>query len=344
VNRLAPLVVGAAGLLAWAVLLLIAPAPALQGWLIAFVFWASIPLGALGVVLIHRLTGGDWGDAFAPELEPAAATAPLLLLFVLPVLIGLPLIYPWAAHPIEDASTRFWLLNPIAWIVRTLIALLGWAAISRALPRIEGPRGRLAAGLALCFHTVAGCVLVVDWILSVKPHYTSSASGMDFTITQFAAALAWAGLEARERARRSPAGDLSQLLFAAVLAVGYLGFMSYLVVWYGDRPDPDGWYRTRLSEGWGWMPLAVVGLGFLSTAALLGLSSRIGVRRALQLGGGTALAGVLLYDVWLLAPAFGAACLPAAACALVGLGGVWVSAVGGLPRLGERLGALSHAR
>lgn len=343
--RRAPLAVGAAGLLAWAVLLLVAPASALQGWLIAFVFWAAFPLGALGVVLIHRLTGGDWGEAFAPELEPAAATTPWLLLFVLPVLFGLPLIYPWAAHPARlDEGVRSLFLNPPLFVTRTAIGLIGWAAIARALPRIEGPRGRLRAGLALGFHVIAGCVLAVDWVLSVTPQYTSSAFGMSFVISQFAVALAWAGLEERERAARSPAGDLGQLLFASVLALSYLGFMSYIVVWYADRPHPGEWYRLRIHGGWGWMPAAVIGIGFLATSLLLALRPRLGVRRSLQAASVTALTGVLLYDVWLLAPAFGVGCLGPAFCALIGLGGVWIVAAGGVPRLGAQVEALAHGR
>ena len=66
----------AAGLLA--VLGLFVPiTPLLRGWLVAFAICGSIPIGSMTWLLIHRLTGGEWGIAAAPVLRPAAAMSPL---------------------------------------------------------------------------------------------------------------------------------------------------------------------------------------------------------------------------------------------------------------------------
>ena len=48
--------IGSLAFLAW--VLVARPAAALQGWLIGFLFVSSLSLGALAIVLIHRLTAG----------------------------------------------------------------------------------------------------------------------------------------------------------------------------------------------------------------------------------------------------------------------------------------------
>lgn len=97
--------------LAAAVLLLLwglrEPAPVLQGWLIAFAFWSGVAIGGLVLLLIHALTGGRWGEAIAPVLEPAARTLPLFVLLVVPLALGLRHLYPWAVAWFSAASASW---------------------------------------------------------------------------------------------------------------------------------------------------------------------------------------------------------------------------------------------
>ena len=345
-TRLISGLVGALAFLAWAATAIAAPAPALQGWLVGFLFVSSLSLGALAIVLVHRLTAGRWGGAFAPELAPAAQLTPLLLVFVLPVLLGLGLIYPWARAPatIEPDVRRFF-LNPVLFWVVSLVALGGWSAIALSLHRIEGAQGRLGAGLALVFHALAVSVVGVDWVLSVRPGWTSSDFGMGFAAQQLMAGFGFAALQGRRRAPDPASGDLSGLLLATVIGLTYLEFMSYLVVWYGDRPPLDAWYIPRASPAWRglvWLSLA----GGIAALASLALRRRIGAHRAVAWAGAAALLGLLSYQTWLLAPAFGGACLGPAALALLAMGGVWLALAGGAPRLelGLKTGALAHGR
>ena len=343
-SRLIPGGVGLAAFVGWALLALAAPAAALQGWLIGFMGVSGLSLGALAIVLIHRLTAGRWGSAFAPELAPAAQLTPLLLVFVLPVLLGLGLIYPWASAPMTvDPGVRRLFLNPPLFWVRTLVALGGWSAIALSLHRIEGPRGRLGAGLALVFHALAVSVIGVDWVLSVRPGWTSSDFGMAFAVQQLMAGFGFAALQGRRRAADAASGDLSGLLLATIIGLTYLEFMSYLVVWYGDRPPLDAWYIPRRSPQWRGLMLLSLASGIVALV-LLALRRRMGAHRALAWAGGAALLGLFSYQAWLLAPAFGGGCGLPALLALLAMGGVWLALEGGAPRLEIRLGALAHER
>ena len=61
-----------------------------RAYLIAYVFVLGIPLGCLGIVMIHHLVGGTWGFAIQRSLEAAIATFPVMVLLFLPLLFGLP--------------------------------------------------------------------------------------------------------------------------------------------------------------------------------------------------------------------------------------------------------------
>jgi hypothetical protein len=127
-------------------------------------------------------------------------------------------------------------------------------------------------------------------------------------------------------------GDLTGLLFAAILGLTYLEFVSFLVVWYGDRPSLDAWYLLRARPPWQapvWIALACD----LAAMGLMVFRRAVGLHRALTLVSVAVLVGLLSYQVWLLAPDFGGASLLPAALALVGMAGVWLALMDPAPRL-----------
>ena len=257
--------VGLIALAAWIAVLMAAPVAALQGWLVGFVFVSSLALGSLAALLIQRLTGGRWGAAFAPELAPAAAATPVLLLFVLPILLGQSSLYPWVSDPgVVAADVHRLFLNPPLFWLATLATLGVWSLVALNLRRIEGPSGRLWAGLALAFHGVAATLVSIYWMQSVLPSFTSSNFGMELAVEQLAAGFGFAALQSRAHTADDPAGDMSGLLLATVIGLTYLEFMAYLVTWYGDRPPLDAWYIVRARWPWQvlcWIALAGGGRG-----------------------------------------------------------------------------------
>ena len=67
-----------------------------QSYLMAYTFWLSLVVGSLAIAFIQFLTGGAWGLAVRRVAEAGAATLWLLALMFLPLLLGLPDLYPWA--------------------------------------------------------------------------------------------------------------------------------------------------------------------------------------------------------------------------------------------------------
>src|SRR5512144_1447944 len=71
------------------------PSTALQGWLAAALAWSAVPLGALGLLLLHALAGGPWERAVGPALRASVRMLPLIALAFVPVIALPSLIYPW---------------------------------------------------------------------------------------------------------------------------------------------------------------------------------------------------------------------------------------------------------
>src|SRR5690242_18569183 len=96
--RLAAWGLGGIGLIGTAVSWGIAPSQLPHAWLAALNAWLAWPLGCLGLLLIHALTGGRWGYAIRPQLVCGVRTIWLVVPAGVPWLLTLPELYVWV-HP-----------------------------------------------------------------------------------------------------------------------------------------------------------------------------------------------------------------------------------------------------
>jgi hypothetical protein len=324
------LVVGIAACFGLAVGAILNARAVAQGWLIAFVFWSGIPIGSLVLLLIHRVVGGRWGEALAPVLMPAAALVPFAALAILPLVLNLSAVYPWAADPatIPSDVARLYLNWP-AFIARAIVALGGWSLF--ALLIVTGRCSKLVAGIGLAFHGIVISLVAVDWVLSVDPGYTSSSFAAGIAIQQILSALSIAAIVGTSGLYERLLRDLSELLLASLLGVVYLDLMAYVVAWYGNLPEKAAWYVPRNHGAWGSVILTAIVVGAFIPFALL-LSTRARASKiALRVAGALVLLGVALHTVWILAPAFEPSALVSACIAVVALAGL-SPAVSGLIR------------
>src|SRR5579872_2255784 len=72
-----------------------------QSYLFAFIFWAGLALGCLGIFFLHNVVGGNWGVAIRRLVESGLQTLPLILVFAIPLFFALGVVYKWT-----DANYR----------------------------------------------------------------------------------------------------------------------------------------------------------------------------------------------------------------------------------------------
>lgn len=335
---------GAALLLGCAALAFLDPRRAAAGYLLGWEYWLGISVGALGLSLLHELTGGAWGRDLAPALRGARAALPWVGLLSLPVLAGTRTLYAWSS-PGPHVNTAW--LNAPFFRLRTLGYFLFWWLVSSSLARWRagGPEGGWGpSGRALLAWVIVVSFAGMDWLMSLEAPWVSTIYGLQTVVAYGLAALAaatfvvcrWAppapGPEAGhgdEPARRLQ--DLGSLLMAFLMLWAYTAFSQYLIIWSANLPEEIPWYLRRGSGGWQWVAAALAVLHFGVPFFLLLLQD---VKRdPRRLAGVAALIAAvhLVERWWLIFPAFGGrpSLEPAALLAWAGVGLVWVAAFAG---------------
>ena len=307
-----------------AVALIFGPVAA-RGWLYAFVLVSMVPIGSLALLMVHGISGGQWGRDLAPLLIPAARCMPLLLVAFLPVLLFRADIYRWDELKLPS-DVRDYYLNPAFFDARAVLALALWSGLAWG----GVWRRPLFAALGLVVHLILMTFIPADWVLTLPPGSTSAGFGLGFGIEQIGAALGLAAALAVQGRDPRACRDLAGMILSTLLGTIYFIYMQFIVIWYGNIPDKVHWYAIRSSEGWSALALAAFILG--AAAPFLAMLHPT-VRREptlLRLVGILVLGGVALHVAWLTAPAFGAAILAPALLAAVALA-MLLAAAGLLP-------------
>lgn len=263
------------------------------GWRAAFLIGGAVPAGAVALLLVARLTDARWGAALVPPARGAWLT--------LPGVAGVAL-EQWLFRP-APAHLALW-LSPVPFLLRGAFAGGLWTLIAARQAALT----RTGAGLALLAHAFALALVAPDWLLGVAPGQPYSAIPMVLGAGQILAACAAALIAGLgdAAARR----DLALLMLAAALGLGYLCYVDYLVVWYGDIPARVGYYASRTQGAWGVVALTALGLGLALPIAAV-------IARRLRVAAAGAAAGWALLVDWLVLPGSGIVA-PVAAALLVG--------------------------
>ncbi|HEY9009409.1 MAG TPA: hypothetical protein VIN06_00180 [Devosia sp.] len=296
-------------------------AAAARAWLVASTTALGLPLGALVLLIFHRLTGGRWGEASKPVLAAIASTLPLWLLLFAPLLAAVPLLMPFINAAPETLPAR--IVNKLGyfepgWLVlRTLVIAAMWLVASvLVLPgRLRVPLGpQPAAVVALVLYAGGMLVFTTDWMVALEPEFVSTIYPILVFGAQVTGALAAATVGLRFKGllagRQSGgeatklSGDFAKLMMAAVLSWVYFAYMQWLVIWIGNLPWEAGWYTARLILPW---PIAfwimALGMGLLPFLAFL-------LRAVRQRGDRVAaiaaliLAGYVAEGIWRVGAAF----------------------------------------
>ena len=243
-------------------------------WMVAFLYFQTLVLGALFFVLIQYAAQGGWGVVLRRIGETVFAVVPVMALMFVPLLFGLHDLYEWshADAAQHDAllqwkspylNTQFFLIRMVLFFgIWSFIAFVyfrgssgqdvtGDPAVSARLRKFAGP-GIIVMALTSSF---AG----IDWIMSLTPHWYSTMFGVYFFAGSFigfiallsvvAVAMRAAGLlEAVISVEHLH--DVGKLLFAFTSFWAYIAFSQFFLVWYANLPEETVWFKARLEGSW----------------------------------------------------------------------------------------------
>ena len=348
------LMVGLAGLAVGAIGAFLQPAQFLPSWLIGFIFCLGLTLGSLALLMLHHMTGGNWGHATRRVFEAASRQLPYCALLFIPIVVMLPRLYVWAQPAAVNADEilqhKHAYLNVPFFVARAVFYFLVWYGCAHYLTSWSDAQDRGEVGVTpadtrrfrvisapgLAAYVLTMSLAAVDWLMSLDPHWYSTIFGFIIVSGQGLAALSFAVAIVALVADREPLAsvigpghflDLGKLMLAFVMLWAYLSFSQFLIIWAGNLPEEIPFYLERLRGGWQYVSvLILVGHFFLPFTLLL--SRDLKPRPHLLARVAWFIVAIRLVDIiWLVAPNFNQDGFPVSLANIaipVGLAGIWV--------------------
>ena len=273
---------GAAGIVLSGIGYLLNAGQFFYSWLTSFAFWVSIGVGGLFLTILHHLTGSVWSVVLRRLFETAMKVLPLLLLFFIPVALGIHDLYHWshgdtvANDLLLQKKTPY--LNVPFFIIRTVIYFTVWFLLGRGLYKnsvsqdkqhneryISNMKRISAPGVILFAITISFAAF--DWLMTLDAHWYSTIFGVYYFAGGTLAVLAFITLLAIIfRGRGILANeitvehyhDLGKLLFTFTVFWGYIAFSQYFLIWYANIPEETVWYQHRWVDSWKVVSLLLV--------------------------------------------------------------------------------------
>ena len=269
---------GGAGLLLTLIGGLFNPRAALLAYLVAFVYWLGLAIGAASLVMANSAAGAHWNVTVRRLGEHMAAIVPIFAILFIPLFLGARHIWFWVAPPepisketLELLAHKSVYLNLTSFFWRAVTYFAIWIGIAwrlRALSRQQDETGdpaltvsarRLSApGLALFI--LATTFASFDWLMSLQPTWYSTIFGLYVYAGGFVASLAAICLVVTGlRSSAEPWGklisvdqqhNLGKLLLAFTAFWAYMAFSQYMLIWAGNLPEEVQWIVTRSRGVW----------------------------------------------------------------------------------------------
>jgi hypothetical protein len=252
----------------------------LFSYLVAFVTWLGIALGALILLGALHASNARWSVVVRRFLENASHVVPLFVVLFLPIALGMKRLFPWVdpsgleGEVAEIVHHKAPYLNTSFFLVRAAIYFAVWILVAWALrawsvrqddagdPGLTLRQRRLGAG-SLPFLALTMTFAAFDWMMSLDPRFFSTIFGVYWFAGSFMGAFA-VTIVAANATRPDPTGfghhmnldhfhALGKFLLAFVAFWAYVAFSQFMLIWIANIPEEVPWYILRIRGGWLWV-------------------------------------------------------------------------------------------
>jgi hypothetical protein len=270
-------------------------------WLLAFMFFLSICLGALGMVILHHLFDASWSVPIRRICEHLAFLLPVMAVLFVPIAILAPKMYPWMQmieHHTEDHSltAKYPLFSFSGYYTVVVICFAAWSLFSYKLrywslkqdetgAAICTRRMRQYAASGVWFFALTLTLAAIMWMMALFHEWFSTMYGVWF----FAACM-WTiiftiyfltVLLKRQGPLRDVATDktfyfIGSLMFAFTVFYAYITFFQYFIIWNANMPEETFWFVLREKGTWWYVGMIIIfGHFFLPFLTLLRIDVKV---------------------------------------------------------------------
>lgn len=243
-------------------------------WLFAFLFYYSIALGALFVVMVHHLTSAGWSVGIRRFSEHLASLLfPWLAILFLPVAVFARATYSWMNLDPglnNEVAAKLPVFTAPGFYVTSAVFFGIWWFLSSRLSRLSLQQDETGAPELyhkMRFHSGWGIVVFalvltfsfVLWMQALSYQWFSAIYGVYLfanciwvglaTIYVLAAVL-WKQGVLKGVMREQYFYFLGVLLLGFTLLAAYGEFAQYFVVWNANMPEETFWYLIRENGNW----------------------------------------------------------------------------------------------
>jgi len=328
------------------------PAHFWQSYLFAYIFWAGLALGCMGILLMHNVVGGNWGVAIRRFVESGTRTLPLVALFAIPIFFAMQTLYVWThpdvrAHDFAVGHKAMYMNVPM-FVARTIVYFIVWFFFGFRLIRMADEHDRTGnpvlfkriktfSAPALLIFVLTTTYAFIDWIMSLEPDWYSTIYALMFTVGEVLLTFAFVTALLVLLSKREPFAsfltrqhyhDLGNLMLAFTMLWAYTSISQFLIIWAENLPDEIPWYIRRFSGGWGYIAFVIAIFHFCLPFFLLLL--RFVKKNPARLR--TLAVWIIIMRIldvfWVVEPAFrqrGLEVYWTDLVALIGLGGIWLA-------------------
>ncbi len=251
---------------------------ALYAYLVAFVYWLGLALGALILLGAFHAARSKWPVVLRRFLETVPASLPLFAVLFVPIALGMRHLFLWAdpaslgGDLLRSVQQKAPYLNPRFFLLRAAFYFAFWIAVASLLRawsvRQDATGGtalttrqrRLGAG-SLPFLALTMAFASFDWMMSLDPRFYSTIFGVYWFAGSFMGTFAVLVLAARLGAGEKDFfssyltldhyHSLGKFLLAFTAFWAYIAFSQFMLVWIANIPEEVPWYIVRISTGWG---------------------------------------------------------------------------------------------
>ncbi len=251
-------------------------------YLVAWVFWVSLGLGALFFVMLNHLTGAVWGIVLRRLTESVMMVLPYMFILAIPIFIGMHELYNWsnagivAADPLLQKKAAY--LNVPFFVIRTCIYFLIWFLIAKRLYKAsisqdQNPgfdkiqKMRRTSGPGMVLFALTTSFAAFDWLMSLDPHWYSTIFGVYVFSGGLLGSLALFTLIGMYFKKKDVLAktitiehyhDLAKLILSFTIFWAYMAFSQYFLIWYANIPEETILYLHRWQGSWKFFSLLLV--------------------------------------------------------------------------------------